>query len=74
MRLGTKISIGKEREKIFPKMITKGGTKNAARFTREFIPRFNLEANTNGTRDTLSRELIWSAKDVGFILYAVTQM
>lgn len=71
---GDKVFIGKEdRKTIFPKNISESGEAAAQRVVENFAQKYSSKVNIQANKDTLSRDFSWTAREVGNLLYLITE-
>eukprot|EP01155_Anaeramoeba_flamelloides_P015699 Anaeramoba_flamelloidesa358726_26.p1 GENE.a358726_26~~a358726_26.p1 ORF type:complete len:175 (-),score=15.09 a358726_26:14-538(-) len=71
---GDRVFIGKEdREKIFPKDVLKGGESSAERVVENLAQKYSIKVNLKANKDALCRDFSWNAREVGNLLYVITE-
>lgn len=71
---GDRVFIGKEdRGRIFPKAVIDGGEAAAERIVENFAQKYSTKVNLRANKDTLSSQFDWSAREVGYLLYLITE-
>ena len=71
---GDRVFIGTEdRSKIFPKAVIDGGESAAERIVDNFAQKYSTKINLKANKDTLSSQFEWSAREVGYLLYLITE-
>ncbi len=64
---------GADRKNMFPKSVLDGGEGAAQRIVENFAQKYSSKVNLKATKDALSSQFDWTAREVGYLLYLITE-